>query len=120
MRAIILAVVLIYSVNAKSFLLSSRNGRVVGGNSAESRNFPYQALLEVRTATVTEFCGGSIISDRFILTSAHCVDKALWVDVKVGVKRFSETKEPTRQTFRVQRKDIFVHERFDRTQILNE
>lgn len=120
MNAIILAVVLIYSVNAKSILPSFRNGRIVGGNSADSRNFPYQALLEVRTATMTEFCGGSIISDRFILTSAHCVDKALWVDVKVGVKRFNEAKELTRQTFRVQKKNIFVHERFDRAQILNE
>lgn len=119
MKAFILAL-LVCSTYAKSILLSSRSGRIVGGNYADPEDFPYQALLQVKTATVTTVWGGSIISDRLVLTSAHCVDDALWVDVNVGVIRPYDANEPTRQTFRVQKNDFYVHEHFDPAHILNE
>lgn len=44
--------------------------RVVGGNDAVSKQFPHQISLRRDHSHV---CGGSIISDRYILTAAHCV-----------------------------------------------
>uniref|UniRef100_A0A1I8PMZ7 Peptidase S1 domain-containing protein n=2 Tax=Stomoxys calcitrans TaxID=35570 RepID=A0A1I8PMZ7_STOCA len=45
-------------------------GRVVGGDDAVARQFPYQISLRRDHSHV---CGGSIISSRTVLTAAHCV-----------------------------------------------
>lgn len=50
--------------------------RVVGGEDAEEGQFPYQVSLRQKMMN-NHFCGGSIISSRFLLTAAHCADGAL-------------------------------------------
>jgi secreted trypsin-like serine protease len=48
--------------------------RIVGGNTAQLRHWPGQAVLRARGAEITNyFCGGAAISDRWILTAAHCM-----------------------------------------------
>lgn len=48
-------------------------GRIVGGRPARANQFPYQALIRHRNGDV--FCGGAIIGNRFILTSANCFQR---------------------------------------------
>ncbi|XP_063876161.1 trypsin-1-like [Scylla paramamosain] len=49
--------------------------RIVGGVETEKNEYPWQVALVSRNGN-RPFCGGSIISDQWILTAAHCVNSA--------------------------------------------
>ncbi|XP_073818449.1 serine protease grass-like isoform X2 [Musca autumnalis] len=78
-------------LNAAGFnILSSQrcgtdNGnRVVGGTETDLAEFPWMALLKYRGPSGEQFrCGGSLITNRYVLTAAHCVNT---VDPLVGVR----------------------------------
>lgn len=46
--------------------------RIVGGHEVTCEEFPYQVNFIVNNSY---FCGGFIVSDRYILTAAHCAQK---------------------------------------------
>ncbi|KAF5298018.1 hypothetical protein FQR65_LT09829 [Abscondita terminalis] len=46
--------------------------RIVGGQPASILAYPYQVSL--RSTSNSHFCGGSIISNKWILTAAHCLN----------------------------------------------
>ncbi|XP_042144184.1 transmembrane protease serine 9-like [Ixodes scapularis] len=52
--------------------------RIVGGVEAQPLEFPWQISLRNRAPFTNEdqghSCGGSIISERYIMTAAHCVE----------------------------------------------
>lgn len=47
------------------------NNRIAGGNTAPLGAFPFQVSL--RHTTNSHFCGGSLISERWVLSAASCV-----------------------------------------------
>lgn len=49
--------------------------RIGNGVNAILGEFPWMAILLY--ANRTPFCGGSIITDRYILTAAHCIKNGL-------------------------------------------
>jgi secreted trypsin-like serine protease len=50
--------------------LSNNRYRIIGGSAAERGQFPWQVGLIIESSA---FCGGSLISERWVLTAAHCV-----------------------------------------------
>nr|AEE62896.1 unknown [Dendroctonus ponderosae] len=67
--------------------------KIVGGQVAARGAFPYQAALIIDSRS---FCGGSIISNQWVLTAAHCVDTASAVQIILGAHNPSTTvNEPT-------------------------
>jgi len=56
--------------------------RVVNGDQAELGSHPWAVSLEQESGAY--FCGGSIISNRYIVTAAHCVTKGQRVWVHIG------------------------------------
>ena len=63
----------------------SRERRVVGGARARLQDLPWTALVVYKTGTGrTRRCGGTLINDRYVLTSAACVDQANTIDVYLG------------------------------------
>lgn len=52
--------------------------RVAGGNETALGELPWMALLRF-DAPGDEFkCGGSLISNRYVLTATHCVNKNVY------------------------------------------
>nr|AID60288.1 easter-4 [Nilaparvata lugens]APA33882.1 seminal fluid protein [Nilaparvata lugens] len=54
--------------------------RVLGGRNATLGEFPWMALVliisEFDSGEKINYCGGSIINDRYVVTAAHCVRKS--------------------------------------------
>merc|ERR1712112_506102 len=68
-------------------------GRIVGGVEAEPNQWPWQVALFIDNAW---FCGGSIISENYVLTAAHCADGASYFDVMAGAHNVRASSEPHR------------------------
>ena len=49
--------------------LSEQANRITGGSLASRGQFPWQVGLIINGGS---FCGGSLISSRWVLTAAHC------------------------------------------------
>ncbi|HYY21330.1 MAG TPA: serine protease [Thermoleophilaceae bacterium] len=68
---------------------STREPRVVGGTQAPAGAYPFMAALldhGVASTYLAQFCGGSLIAPRTVLTAEHCVEgqSAASIDVLVG------------------------------------
>ncbi|KAI4459190.1 polyserase-related [Holotrichia oblita] len=45
------------------------DGRIVGGSPVTIEDYPYQVFVQLLGS---HRCGGAIISDRYIISAAHC------------------------------------------------
>merc|ERR1712038_1546586 len=67
--------------------------RIVGGFEAQENQWPWQVALFIDNAW---FCGGSIISENYVMTAAHCADGASYFDIMAGAHNVRESSEPNR------------------------
>jgi secreted trypsin-like serine protease len=70
---------------------SGISGRVIGGNNAFSGQFPFVAAIQITTSDGRYFCGGTLISDDWILTAGQCVDGAILFTIQLGSTSLSKT-----------------------------
>lgn len=92
------------------------NVSIVGGSDAKLGQFPYQALLT--DDLQIPYCGGSIISARYILTAAHCVEGVEVGDFYILVGLTNRTAGGDGDKYEVE--DIIVHEGNDPENISND
>ncbi|XP_069354104.1 uncharacterized protein [Maniola hyperantus] len=88
--------------------------RIVGGEDAPEGGAPYQASL--RSLFNSHFCGGSIISNRWILTAAHCTVGQSAFSIKVVVGTNSLTSGGDKYSV----EKIIVHEKYNSMLISND
>ncbi|KAH8365820.1 hypothetical protein KR093_004832 [Drosophila rubida] len=92
--------------------------RIINGFNAVPKQFPYQVYLEVReNCKFQPYCGGVIISNRTILTAAHCVPKSL---ILFGALDRSNELEKGQQRLIATSKFVVVHPEYDTEQLLND
>ncbi|ACA87857.1 S1 family peptidase [Shewanella woodyi] len=78
--------------------------RIIGGEDAQKSEFPFMASLisssTPTTGSVQPFCGGSLITKRFVLTAAHCVQggkaSPASIDVLIGLHDVNAPSEAKR------------------------
>lgn len=68
--------------------------RIVGGSVAAPGSHPHMAALATGLLIRSFLCGGSIISQRTVLTAAHCIIRLIGSNGSLGrySKYFMETK----------------------------
>ncbi|EDW66510.1 chymotrypsin-2 [Drosophila virilis] len=76
---------LLLAIASASVYAAPPMGRVVNGTDATVEKYPF--VISLRGASGSHSCGGSIVSNQFVLTAAHCTDgrKAGQISVQYGV-----------------------------------
>jgi len=94
--------------------------RIVGGHETLVGEFPWQVALLSSTSPLSQFCGGTLITDRHVLTAAHCTAGQTWWSIKIllGDTTFAFHNESETVTVNVQ--DIKDHEDYDPSTLSND
>merc|ERR1712110_1079437 len=87
---------------------------IVGGDEAVPHSHPHQVGLFIDDMY---FCGGSLISDEYVITAAHCCDGAFFIEVVMGAHHIREN-EATQQ--RQTTYDFATHENWDTNNLAND
>ena len=68
---------------------------IVGGNTAADGEFPFLVRLYVTVSGATYLCGGSLLSDTWVITAAHCLEGAAasGVSIRAGSNQKSSGGE---------------------------
>lgn len=85
--------------------------RIVGGNNAGLHEYPWQVAL---TTNGYQFCGGSLINDRYILTAAHCTAGSTASDIVIRLGEHNlSTGSETSKTITRRVSEIIDHSGYD-------
>ncbi|NXD84740.1 FA7 factor, partial [Halcyon senegalensis] len=73
-----------------------RDSRITGGTLCHRGHCPWQVIVLIRNSKDIGFCGGSLISSRWVVTAAHCLDLVsphhVTVDFDKYQREFKEQK----------------------------
>lgn len=114
---LLISLILVISNLTSALVNGTREGRVVRGDAARNGQFPHQASLiccQDDDNYMCSSCGGSLISNRFILTAGHCTEDILNFDIGLGS---SNRFQPE---LRMYSREKIVHPRYDTRTLEND
>ncbi|XP_069015081.1 serine protease 27-like [Embiotoca jacksoni] len=85
------------------------NSRIVGGQDAAPGSWPWQAIL-FRNGTFR--CGGSLITNQWVLTAAHCLTRDDLKNSKIFLGRYNQTGGNPNEVSRTL-EDIICHPKYN-------
>lgn len=95
-------------------ILRSIQTRIVNGQTSQPGQIPYQALLVISLlGGRSAVCGGSLISNEWVITAAHCAVEAAHFQVHLGAQSFKNLSEPGRVIIETGTK--VIHPRYNPT-----
>ncbi|XP_061395928.1 brachyurin-like [Musca vetustissima] len=100
--------------------LEELEGRITNGELAKPGQFPYQVGLQLVFGNSGAWCGGTLISDRWILTAAHCADGADGATVYLGAIDIKNDNEKGQQRIYTSKSNFVVHENWDPSTLSND
>lgn len=95
--------------------------RIIDGSTATNNDWPYITALVTKGASAYDgqFCGGSYIGDRYILTAAHCLENVFKddFDVIVGINNLSNESN---EGVRLGVQQFYIHPNYDAVTLAND
>jgi len=89
--------------------------RIVGGEEAVPHSYPWMAALFVDGKW---FCGGTLISDEWVLTAGHCAKDASEMKIMLGAHNVREASEEGR--IELTSTDFFTHPKYSALTVHND
>ncbi|AXJ02235.1 Por secretion system C-terminal sorting domain-containing protein [Cyclonatronum proteinivorum] len=78
-------------------MVGLRVGKIVGGEDADIADYPWTVALV--TAGGSQYCGGTVIDEEWILTAAHCIGSSAFI--RAGVTNKNDTSGQDRQAVQI-------------------
>ncbi|KAH8301979.1 hypothetical protein KR044_001472, partial [Drosophila immigrans] len=96
--------------------------RIINGFAATPKQFPYQVYFDgLLNSNWEPRCGGVIISNRIILTAAHCIlPKFLAYRIYLGALNKTNALEEGQQQVDLDPSSVVVHPHWDLSRLIND